>query len=239
MLFFIERVIYTKNVFWGGHPIKLFLTIFGMDGFFVYRIPNYYLVGEWFLGAILFLYLLYPLFSWVMNKNLFILPIVLLIGYIIMLCTSFFLISDSRNLITCIASLYFGMITVKYKSLFFESKVTGLISLLILIFLCCFKLPNIIIIHQIQGFGLFLFLIFLGNYVMKTKIEKLFLMISKLSFCIFLLHHMIILHVFKIYNPSNVFMLIILLFAILITTVLLSNVLYIITNRILNKIIKK
>ncbi len=29
------------------------LTVFGVDGYFLYLAPNFYLIGEWFLGAII------------------------------------------------------------------------------------------------------------------------------------------------------------------------------------------
>lgn len=41
----------------------MLLSLLGMDGYFQYRGPNYYLIGEWFFGAIVFLYILYPLFA--------------------------------------------------------------------------------------------------------------------------------------------------------------------------------
>jgi len=42
-------------------PLAFGLTILGMDGLFASVIPTYYLIGEWFLGCIIILYLLFPL----------------------------------------------------------------------------------------------------------------------------------------------------------------------------------
>lgn len=39
---------------------KMVLSITGLDGFFLYRMHNYYLVGEWYTGYILLTYLLFP-----------------------------------------------------------------------------------------------------------------------------------------------------------------------------------
>lgn len=37
-------------------------TLLGMDGWFSYKIPTFYLLGEWFLGFIIVCYLLFPLY---------------------------------------------------------------------------------------------------------------------------------------------------------------------------------
>lgn len=43
-------------------------TLLGMDGHLSRLIPNYYLVGEWFLGTIILLYLVYPLVAWIVKR---------------------------------------------------------------------------------------------------------------------------------------------------------------------------
>lgn len=43
-------------------------TLLGMDGHLSRLIPNYYLVGEWFLGTIILLYLIYPLLAWAVRR---------------------------------------------------------------------------------------------------------------------------------------------------------------------------
>ncbi len=50
------------------NPLAFGLTILALDGLFASLLPTYYLVGEWFLGCIVVIYLLFPLihrsFSW-------------------------------------------------------------------------------------------------------------------------------------------------------------------------------
>ena len=44
------------------HPkITFLLTLFGMDGYLGFYVENYYLLGEWFLGCLIFLYLSFPI----------------------------------------------------------------------------------------------------------------------------------------------------------------------------------
>ena len=78
LLFYAFTSFQQHNLFYAGNPIKFIFTILGLDGFFLYRIGTYYQVGEWFLGAIILLYVLYPFLSICFNKNPFIIPYLLL-----------------------------------------------------------------------------------------------------------------------------------------------------------------
>lgn len=48
---------------------KLVLSVLGMDGYLLCYSPNYYIVGEWFLGCIILLYLIFPLFHWAVERK--------------------------------------------------------------------------------------------------------------------------------------------------------------------------
>ena len=54
---------YTNKMIPGsGVPkINFIYTILGMDGMVAAYIPTYYILGEWFLGAIILMYVLFPL----------------------------------------------------------------------------------------------------------------------------------------------------------------------------------
>ena len=54
--------------FWGGPRRNFLLSAIGMDGYFLHLGMNYYNLGEWFLGGIILLYLLYPLLLFLWNK---------------------------------------------------------------------------------------------------------------------------------------------------------------------------
>ena len=80
-------------------------------------------MGEWFTGAIVIIYYLFPIIVHIFNRNKILIPIFLFFGFVIMTKTTFFEISKCRNLISCISSFYFGIIFIKYKKLFLNSKV--------------------------------------------------------------------------------------------------------------------
>ena len=69
----------------GTPPWTILLTILGLDGYVYSICPNFYKVGEWFLGCLLLIYLFYPLLRTAMEKHPKIfLPIVLLIWILLM-----------------------------------------------------------------------------------------------------------------------------------------------------------
>jgi len=241
--FYIRNVFLTHHIFYAGNPLTLIFTLFGMDGFFLYRFPNYYIIGEWFLGAIIFLYLLYPLVNSLFRRNIIIVPIFLIIGFVFMLETSFFKIDNSRNLITCLTSFYFGMVAMKYRNFFLKDKYVGISSSIILIALCFFRIssPKIQFIFEIvQSWLLFIFLIQLGNFLMNFKCNILFEKISNLSFQIFLLHHIIILDFLGLANPTKWYKSYVLLLASIIFTIICAKILSVIVTSVLkNNMLKK
>lgn len=102
IIFFFKNIFIHRKILYNGHWSKLILTIFGLDGYFIYRFNSYYLIGEWFLGAIIIIYILYPALSWLMNKNILIIHYLTSLLYLFMYFTDFFIIRKSRNMITCI-----------------------------------------------------------------------------------------------------------------------------------------
>jgi peptidoglycan/LPS O-acetylase OafA/YrhL len=60
----VRHLVTDGNVFFMGHPLKLLLTVFGFDGYIkAYGFENYAFCGDWFVGAIVLLYLSYPLLA--------------------------------------------------------------------------------------------------------------------------------------------------------------------------------
>jgi peptidoglycan/LPS O-acetylase OafA/YrhL len=71
ILFVLSSVIiFHPNLsFHKKNPLTFALTILGLDGFLLYKIPNYYIIGEWFLGCILILYATFPVIRYLFNKG--------------------------------------------------------------------------------------------------------------------------------------------------------------------------
>lgn len=64
--------IVSGRIVFQGDFSKILWTLLGLDGFLSSRIPTYYLIGEWFLGFIIIMYLLFPIirFFYIKNKYL-------------------------------------------------------------------------------------------------------------------------------------------------------------------------
>jgi len=240
LYFHIGDALKRKKFFYKGEPWKMLLTLTGMDGLFFYKYGGYYKVGEWFLGAIVILYLVYPLLQKVMDWNRFVLPVVLAIGTIWVQQSKFFEIEKTRNVITCITSFYFGMVAIKYKDFFLKDRIVGAVALIINLFLYFLKMPDLVCIQQAQGITLFIAAVQIGDYVMRLKVlEYIFAELSSLSFGVFLVHHETI-YAFNVYtNPPYLTEAFFMLFLNLATSFIASKVLNLTVNCLLhNKIFK-
>ena len=239
LYFFLMNSFRLHKLFYNGHWSKLFLTLAGLDGYLFYRIKTYYLVGAWFIGAIIIIYILYPLLLLMTKNNIIINNIIIAFFYILMYKTNFFIISKERNIITCITSFYLGMEAIRFKNIFFNNKISFIIFLFIFLTLRIIKVSPFILIFQIQGFSLFIILNQIGKYVMKSKLKIIFSEISKLSYNIFLFHHKIIHDVLGLINPIEFYFHILLLLITFTLTFISSKIHFEVVNYIIQSFIFK
>lgn len=226
LYFYQKNVFKYKKIFYNGNWKKLIFTIFGIDGYLIYKYKTYYIIGEWFTGAIVIIYCLYPIIILIFNKNKFLIPIFLFFGFVIMTKTKYFKIGIHRNLITCFSSFYFGMIFIKFKKIFLN-KLAIFIAFFINIFFYFKKIHTIfsLFIFQLQGFTFLIILICLGKIIMNSKLQSFFNEISRLSYYIFLFHHITILNVFSLYNPKIWYKIIFTLGTIILLSIIYSKIL--------------
>lgn len=199
--FYVEKIFETGSVFWAGNRLLLVQSLFGLDGYLHYVWPdNYYLIGEWFFGAIVLLYLLYPLLLWFFRKNVWVVTGVLAILFGVFL----FLTDDFTNLISCILSFEIGMLIIYYRKYLLQKKVIGMIALGGLIAVVCFDLHlqwNIAV--HLAGVCLFFVLYYLGQFLEQLSVcgKVIKELGGNLSFPIFLVQHIVILKVQGVRNP--------------------------------------
>lgn len=224
LYFYIELTIRFHGLLFKKNLSKIYFTILGLDGYLLYKIKTCYLIGEWFLGAIIIIYLIYPFIAFIYSKNYYISFLMICILNISMYYKQFFIIDRSRNIITCITSFYFGMTTIKFKKYFFANNNSFLISLIIFIVLSTVKIYSSIIIYQMQGFSLFIILTKIGKYLTQKKYERIFIKISNLSYSIYLLHHRIIIDILSVNNPFKWYSHILVLSLILLLILIYSKI---------------
>ena len=179
------------------------LTVFGVDGYFSYRGLNYYIVGEWFFGAIVMLYALYPLFLKSVNKLGWKVLIGIIPLWIWQIETEFFIIPSSTNLIHCSSVFIIGMLIFKYK--LYHKKIVYFISLVVAALMLLIKIPGKDLYKEIAlGISLFFILFALGEFFMKLPVIKgIIVFVSSLTFPMFLVQNKIGYYLVEKYSPTT------------------------------------
>lgn len=203
MFLFYQKATTVGTLFYNGSPKSMILTLLGMDGYLSYRYPqNYYFIGEWFLGALVFLYLLYPVFTWCMKHCQILTTLLLGAGTLsLMWIQPFFLIQRERNLIVCLFAFWLGMLFIEHREKLSAKWVTGVFGIfaLVLIFV---KVPlDPFLCAQIIAVGLFLLFYQAGGYLMKfAPAKKFFAYTGRISYAIFLLQHVVMSQVLGLFT---------------------------------------
>ena len=171
-------------------------TILGLDGYLGRTIPNYYLLGEWFLGCIILLYLIFPFLRKLVIKKPYITAVILIIYYVLLVTYYPFKMRIDWNFITRIPDFMFGMYFVKYgKKIGFYQFLLYFLAIIIM-----WLLPiNVTRMYKITVFGILVFicLIYLSGYVRSLTVKKFIQVVSRYSYPAFLVHHIIIRQVMK------------------------------------------
>lgn len=207
--FYMDNVFRTGKVFYLGHPLKLLETLIGMDGYLYYRDPgNYYILGEWFLGAIIILYLLYPMLAWLIDKSMPVAVILVAGLYLFFLSTDFWVIAHERNMISCLLAFFIGIVFGKYKALFLEKRYVWLGALVVAVVVANVPLPGKenLWMHVMSASS-FLVLQRIGSFVERITVKgksvgaSVCAELGGLGYCIFLLQHQLIVRMQAVYNP--------------------------------------
>lgn len=207
-LLYIDNVVTTSNFFYGGPIVNMIWSLFALDGYVSLKFSTYALTGEWFLGAIVIIYVLYPIINYLFRKNKYILGLVII---------SLFLVGDYfklsiqtgpfRSLISCIFSFYIGMLLLPVLPRLCNVFVLGISMVLCGLFM----IGGVQIINSgnltVHVLGAVACVLFwnLGHFIMKLSvIEKIVRWVSNHSYQIFLLQHAVILKVLTNCIPVGV-----------------------------------
>lgn len=175
----------------GTPKINMIFSVLGFDGLLAENFAMFYVLGEWFLGAIILLYLIFPILRELVLKK----PVITVIGVL----TIYFLIvffydgnfNSAKIIFTRLPEIMFGMYFVKWGR-----KVNwkfAVLSVMILILNSIIK-PEWSVNLQTTYVGIasFIVLVYLSYYLQNVVVKKICNTISKYSYSIFLVHHVII-----------------------------------------------
>lgn len=184
---------------------KLFLSLIGIDGYFSYLNQNFYLLGEWFLGAIIFLYILFPLFRAMLKRGRRKANLTLIVfgglSLYILIFNPFIMVS-TRNIIVCSFGFLLGMYFVKYiKDINWKYALIFSILFVILNFVKVSLFNTSFCV--ISGYLLFFILVYISKFIKGNLFKVIIDKICKYSYEIFLVHHVIIKYVFARYVGIN------------------------------------
>jgi len=176
--------------------VSILLTVFGLDGMLAF-LPTFYLLGEWFLGVIALLYLIFPLLRLFFLRKPAACWICCTALYAACLCLSRDLTFDKVRIILPlhIPELLFGMTWTRYFRR--SDPVSGLASLFALgtAGLVREVVPRILT-GSLTGAALFIALCNLAALLLKPgragMLMPLTAAVSKYSYAVYLMHHFLI-----------------------------------------------
>lgn len=237
--YYFEKVFENSSWFYNGNPKSLLLTVLGMDGYFSYRVNDYFLVGEWFVGAIVITYILFPLMLKIFNKSDSLMTVIVIALYLIMQWMyhmGWLRIQYHQNICVCMLSFELGMVAIKYKKAL-DNKITFIVALACAMVIIGIKLSFLSesIAGHLLGIALFILFYFIGNKVMHIGIiKKIVMVFSGLSYPIFLIQHQVILKVLAFRNPVSVLYSVAVFVFILVLILVEAKILELVTSAVLN-----
>ena len=181
---------------------NILLTILGFDGYFAAVIPTFYILGEWFLGCIILIYIVFPLLRYLIRTHPVLLAVVAMVLYVI-----FLLIPRRLNPVEVlplrIPEILFGMYYIKYIKKIKWPVALGALAVLVV---------NTIVAPQFDvtiqttyiGISAFLVLAFISDYLDFAGVHRCCSVISKYSYAVFLVHHVIIMAMMGTFDLTQI-----------------------------------
>ena len=239
---FIGIKLLKPDYFDKASPIAILLTIMGFDGYTSKYINNYYtLVGDWFLGIIITLYILYPIVVKIERKNNIILLVILTILFFVFIDWRMLNQSSFRNIFSCLFTFYLGMIIEKYQ--IYKKRYLSFASAFILLFLMFVKsitFINFNLLCHLSGICMFFLLFSVLSIVNRNSfISKMLSFIGSISYEIFLIQHISVVLICNLFDVNAYYKFWLLLLISILIIIVLSYVLKMICNYFINSVFNK
>ena len=183
---------------------RFLFSVAGFDGLLAANgFPTYYLLGEWFLGVIILVYILFPVLRKVLNEKPVLFVVLVILSYAggLLLCYKGPYPASSTCIFVRIPELAVGMFFGKYvRKVDWKAAAAAVVVLIlnqIWTSLAVFsKVLSIPAVRDIRvtyvGAASFIVLAFLSEYLKNAVTERVCGIVSKYSYAIFLVHHIII-----------------------------------------------
>lgn len=169
---------------------KLIFSVFGMDGYLGCYTETIYLIGEWFLGCIILIYVLFPFLRKLVKKypkTTFVVGTVL--NLLILMFYKNGRMALNRHLIVATYSFLLGMYVIKIKEFKWWQTIIGFV---LAVFSYKYPATNVILFSYITAYLLYVVLAYIGSKLKGDIVQKIFGIVSKYSYAVFLVHHYLI-----------------------------------------------
>lgn len=181
----------------GSNIVWLLVSLLGMDGYLgtqgITAAFAFYKVGEWFLGCILLLYLIFPLIHWCFRKT----PLLTFLGASLVSVScmqgiSFpgFMINNNTFWVR-IPEIMLGMFLIKYNMRRKPVLLLGISGVCaVMAALMRNRIPGLLLCIAMCTL-LFAILVVIGEMITSNRIKSILVQIGGLTYPIFLTHHWI------------------------------------------------
>lgn len=198
---FIYLFYQSKGVPTAAPLYRLIFSVCGMDGYLSCYIETVYLIGEWFLGCIILIYILFPFLRVAVKKYpriTFI--IVTVLNFALLLFYRQGRMSISKNIIVCAYSFLLGMYAVKIKKIAWWHALIALVLSVVF-----YKLPtndtNILVLYtRMSAYLLYIVLAYIGQKISNITLQTIFVTVAKYSYAVFLVHHYLIMKILSTFQ---------------------------------------
>lgn len=234
-LFYINKGFSTTVPYW-----RFIFTIIGFDGYLSTFTSTFYLLGEWFLGCIVLIYLVIPFLIKAVKKQPILTFAISLLIYILLVLFYNLPLPVSVVFLTRLPEVIFGMLFVAYIK---KVKLIYLIPSLAVLALNTILAPQFNDSFQTTYVGIasFMVLVYVSQFLKLGIIENICSEIGKYSYAIFLVHHQVISQLTSKFNldtltRGNSYLLFILCFSV---TFVLAKLLFNSEKYLMSQVFKK
>lgn len=175
---------------------KCIFTVLAVDGFVAeYFGENFYLIGEWFLGSIIILYLFFPLLLYIKKRSTIIFVMLIIGCYFIGVALSKCGVNTYTFPLTRTIEFGFGMIFQEYRDKFSKVKIPFFLCAVCIIMFFFFVSVPVFYMHIYVLFGAasFIILYYISELLIRNPIySDICTRFAGISFSVYLLHHHIL-----------------------------------------------
>lgn len=213
MFWFCYAIFFVYQFFeMGGIPVGIprknfILTVIGFDGYLNalgFNIPAFYIIGEWFLGAIILMYLVFPVLRYGIKEHPYLCVAFVLLVYIYGAFIYQGQLNKSCIITNRIPEMLFGMMFVEYR--IDKKKIWNIIPFLSFIVLVINSIIKPSFSQTLQvtyvGITVFCVLVFIYKYIDFDFVKNTSQFIGKYSYAIFLVHHFLIYRITQKFDLS-------------------------------------